>query len=101
MIELKKADIENVAMARFSWRTRYKFAGVMLGGIAVMVAIALVTPDTVPLWQKVARFTPLFAGLIYVALRYIRAQQKAVKEFVDQCERDPELYYVDDSLKRL
>lgn len=101
MIELKKADIENIAFNRFSWSTRYKFAGFLLGVILVMVAVALVTPDTAPVWQKVARFAPIFAVAIYVAIRYMRAQQKAVKEFVEQCERDPELYYFDDSIKRL
>jgi len=93
MIELKKRDIESLALARFSWRTRYKFAGFILGVMVVVVVIALITPDSLPLWQKIARFAPVFAGLIYVAIRYGQAQNKAVKEFVEQCERDPELYY--------
>ena len=101
MIELKKADIENVAEARFSWRHRYKFAGFLLGVLAVMVAIALITPDSAPLWQKIARFAPLFAVMIYGAYRFLRAQQKAVKEFVKQCEADPELYYRRDGEYRI
>jgi hypothetical protein len=100
MIELKKVDIVNIAARRFAWRMRYKFAGFILGVLAVMVVVALITPATAPLWQKVVRYVPVFAALIYGVYRYARASDKAVKEFVKQCEADPELYY-NDSLKRL
>jgi long-subunit acyl-CoA synthetase (AMP-forming) len=97
-MHLTKDDIEQVAFSRFNKKNaRYLYLSA-LGAVAALVAFTLglsrLFPDNIWLWFSAD--IAILALLCVAAVRYSKAQQRAARELVKQCEADPHLIYVPD-----
>ena len=95
-MHLTKEDIEHVAWSRFNKKnTKYWYA-LLFGGMAALIATTLgltylFSDNQGP---AVAGIVLTMALMVVGVIRYNKAQAKATKELIKQCEADPYLIYV-------
>lgn len=96
MIELNKEDLTQIASNRFYrvyWRRIVVFAAILVAGV---VALAFLVPDSAPNWNKAIGISGVvivyMAGVVWL----VRAIERYTKDFIAQCEADPELWYKGD-----
>lgn len=93
MVELNKSDIEAVARSRFAKRQRKKIWGSFLGWGAVAIGAIILCDRASSEVGLTAYVLLLVIGVIGVIL-WSRAEDKAVKAFVEECGNNPLLPYV-------
>ena len=99
MIELSKADIETIAAERYR-RTHVKrfVVAFMLWLAAGFISLLLLRPVTLAV--QIVVIAAISGVWFYWFYRYLKVQDKTVKEFVSKCEADPELIYKEAAYKK-
>ena len=92
MIELDKRDIEYIGYQRYSRAHYKKFVIMVIAWLVTMLAV-MAALRNVGLPAQIEVVAIISAGWFYWFYRYLKAQDKEVKEFLSQCEADPELIY--------
>ena len=99
-MHLTKEDIEQVAWHRFNKTNMRYWYAVLLGSLAALIALTLGLSHLFPEngWPVVATGIAVLALLVVGLVRHNKAQQRAAKELIKQCEADPHLIYVPDEV---
>ena len=93
MIELGKRDIRAVASNRFTHTHKWHLIGWIVGIVLIAVITVKLTPLETSWVVKLIAFIPLLAVYVLGAIWWVKAQDKAIKALVSDCEKDPQLNY--------
>lgn len=95
MIELKREDLRQIAINRYHgahWRRIVVYLAILVVGAVVL---GLFVPDSAPIITKAIGIGAMVAYYLAGAIYYVRAQERYIKDFITQCEADPELRYTE------
>jgi hypothetical protein len=100
-MHLTKDEIKQIAYKRFNdGHIKYLYF-LLFGPIVAVVAFTLAFGHLFPenIWPAIATDIPILALWIVGIFRYGKAQERATKEFIKQCEANPHLIYVPDGIQ--
>jgi hypothetical protein len=95
-MELSKDDIKYIAYHRFNKSHNKHFYGLIFGSLALMIVLELIFIKYMPGTPLIGLAVVIvIIAFMYVGLSfYVKAQERAAKSFIEECEANPILAYV-------
>jgi len=94
IMELNKKDIETVARSRFNKQHRWKIVGGTIGWAIIAVAVWVLCSGTSSISVAITSAVLLLAIAVVGVVLLDRAEDKAIKAFVKECEENPVMSYI-------